>query len=278
MNTENQRKSNMWGNIDIILSTDKALSKIYGMRILKQEETPGLGARISEDWFVNQFEELAILGSFSSGATVVNWDKTYVPFPYWPVKYHFGEILSGQAVLSNASIISNERLVLPEPQSNPFYYTAFYLERLAQLVWIKTESDSLLLINVHLEAYDGPTREKPVNIVLEIFKKYENKYPVILCGDFNCTPPYSKNAYPEKTIDIILNYSGISSAISQSKYTLAPNDYFTFNSREPKEKIDYIFYNNKFLKCIESDVLHPEEEISDHLPVKATFVRIHVSG
>lgn len=44
----------LWGEIETVigLQTDKAT--IIGFDILKQAETPGLGARIEEDWFKNQ--------------------------------------------------------------------------------------------------------------------------------------------------------------------------------------------------------------------------------
>ena len=228
----------------------------------------------SRSHFVNQFIGLGEKTGYSSGASVVNWDKRYVPFPYWPFKYHFGEMLSGQAILSHFPIISNERVVLPKPKSNPFYYNAFYLERLAQLVWIEKGGDSLLIINVHFEAWDGPTREKHAEIVLDIFKKYENNYPIILMGDFNCNPPYSVNAFDEKTIATLINYPNISSVISLQQYKESPELFFTFSSSSPYEKIDYIFYNNKFLSCFFSEVIHPKTEISDHLPVYARFATI----
>lgn len=230
--------------------------------------------RSSRSYFVNQFLELGEILKYFNGATAINWDKKYVPFPYWPFKYHFGEMLSGQAVLSHSGIISNERVVLPKPESNPFYYNAFYLERLAQLVWFKTSRDSLLVINVHFEAWDGPTRELQADIVLDIFKKYENDYPIILTGDFNCTPPYSENAFDEITMATLIQHPNISAAISQQQYEISPNLYFTFNSESPYEKIDYILYNNKYLSCYSSEVINPSVKISDHLPVFAKFVII----
>jgi Na+-transporting NADH:ubiquinone oxidoreductase subunit C len=42
----------------IVLSPD--LSTIAGIRFLEQHETPGLGARIEEPWFINQFEGKSI--------------------------------------------------------------------------------------------------------------------------------------------------------------------------------------------------------------------------
>jgi len=70
----------------------------------------------------NQYKAIALGAGYRDGAYVVNWDKRYVPFPYWPIKTHFGRILSGQAILSQYAIYSNERLILPKPQSNSFIY------------------------------------------------------------------------------------------------------------------------------------------------------------
>lgn len=220
---------------------------------------------------INQLKQLGLNAGYSYGAEVVNWDKQYVPFPYWPIRYNFGRMLSGQAVLSNSEIITNYRIVLPKPESNPFYYNDFYLDRLAQIAWVKTSHDSLLIINVHFEAWDAATREIQANIVLNIYKEYEQNHPVILLGDFNCTPPFAKNAFNEKTIDILLSHPSISMAIEKSKYLLSPKTYFTFDTEKPFQKIDYIFYNNKYLECLNAEVLHEAGDISDHLPVKAVF-------
>ncbi|MGB4571401.1 MAG: FMN-binding protein [Rectinemataceae bacterium] len=46
----------LWGSITAILATDPAASRIRGLEILDQQETPGLGGRIGEDWFQAQFK------------------------------------------------------------------------------------------------------------------------------------------------------------------------------------------------------------------------------
>lgn len=225
----------------------------------------------NRSFFTNQYEQIAESCSYLNGGIAINWDKTYVPFPYWPMKYHFGKIYSGQAILSNYKILSNERIVLPQPESNTFYYNDFYLDRLAQKTWLSIGGDSLLVINVHFEAWDGPTRELQSNIIIEFYEEYEKKYPIILLGDFNCTPTYSKNAFDETTIKKLLAIPSLSSVIDELRYLNRPKDFYTFNSENPYEKIDYIFYNKLFLNCIESDVLQEMTKVSDHLPVFARF-------
>lgn len=49
-----------WDAIVGILVLENDLSKIKNIRILTQSETPGLGARIEETWFTDQFRGLTI--------------------------------------------------------------------------------------------------------------------------------------------------------------------------------------------------------------------------
>jgi Na+-transporting NADH:ubiquinone oxidoreductase subunit C len=48
--------SGLWGTIDAIIAVDTNFENIIGLDILKQNETPGLGGRITEDWFKKQFQ------------------------------------------------------------------------------------------------------------------------------------------------------------------------------------------------------------------------------
>ncbi len=220
-------------------------------------------------YFVNQLDSLYEKLNYSSFAMAVNWDKNYVPFPYWPLKYHFGRMYSGQAVLSDFEILRNNRIVLPQPQSNPFYYNDFYLDRLAQITWLGLKQTNLLIINLHLEAWDGSTREEQIDIVLDFYRKHASDFPVIIMGDFNCTPPFSSNAFEENTILKLIDEPGLSMCIDQHAFKNMESDYYTFSSKYPEQKIDYIFYNSGFLNCIESRVVKEAGQISDHLPVFA---------
>ncbi len=47
--------SGLWGTITGILAVDKSLDRIVGFEIISHNETPGLGGRIDEDWFKQQF-------------------------------------------------------------------------------------------------------------------------------------------------------------------------------------------------------------------------------
>ncbi len=45
----------LWGEIEAVIGFTKDLKRITGINFIKQNETPGLGARISENWFKEQF-------------------------------------------------------------------------------------------------------------------------------------------------------------------------------------------------------------------------------
>lgn len=225
--------------------------------------------------YFNQLDSLAIRGRYPFSAQAVNWDKSYVPFPYWPIKYQFGKLLSGQAILSKVPIINQHVTVLNKPKSAPFYYNKFYLDRLVQLAFIKVNTeDTLVIMNVHLEAFDSETRSDQVATVTSLFKKYSANFPVILLGDFNSIPPFGNESKDQSSIASLYELENISEAISQENYLANKESFFTFDSHEPFERLDYIFYTSNRIKKIDAGVAIEAGEISDHLPVWMTFTLI----
>jgi len=47
--------SGLWGTITGVIGMTEALDRITGLDIISHNETPGLGGRIDEDWFKEQF-------------------------------------------------------------------------------------------------------------------------------------------------------------------------------------------------------------------------------
>lgn len=46
----------LWGPITAIVAADPAAERVRGLEMLDQQETPGLGGRIGEAWFTEQFK------------------------------------------------------------------------------------------------------------------------------------------------------------------------------------------------------------------------------
>ena len=49
-----------WDRIDVVVTLAPDLQKILNVQVLDQKETPGLGARIEEAWFTDQFKGLSV--------------------------------------------------------------------------------------------------------------------------------------------------------------------------------------------------------------------------
>ena len=219
---------------------------------------------------LNQAEELARMCDYDFVANSVNWNKKYVPFPYFPVSSHFGKTVSGQSILSRLPILSQEKIVLPMVESSPFYYQKFYLDRLLQICTLQIQKREVIVMNVHLEAFDSPTRQRQAEIVGEYYQKYAQNYPVILLGDFNSQAPheaYRKSKDYEKTIDKILELPHIQSVVPLSEF--GKKEWNTYPSDAGDQHIDYIFYNRNFWECTKYRIFSEAAQASDHLPLLA---------
>jgi endonuclease/exonuclease/phosphatase family metal-dependent hydrolase len=165
-------------------------------------------------------------------------------------------MLSGQSIMSQFPIENHERIVLKKPESNPFYYNAFYINRLAQIAIIKHPVKDICVINIHVEAYDKKTRRSQLKIIHKLCKQKQKEMPVLLIGDFNSSITYKDAAINMFLKDTNLACAGLAEISTE----------FTFSSDEPFERIDFIFYSKKDFEEIESSVLKEFGEISDHLP------------
>jgi len=222
-------------------------------------------------YYIDQLRTIAENAGYPYAAKAINWDKRYVPFPYWPPSVHFGRMLSGQAVLSRYPILSAKRVVLQKAATKPFYYNAFYLDRLVQVVKIKTGSKELIILNVHLEAFSKNTREKQVNVVLDIYRSYKNNYPVLVIGDFNCVPPTApkKNNFSDEPETDFTGDQTIRFFLDEPGLEISSPERFTFPADKPNRKLDYIFYSRDKIDLIEAFI--PESAGSDHLPLVIRF-------
>ncbi|MEO9869787.1 endonuclease/exonuclease/phosphatase family protein [Ekhidna sp.] len=238
----------------------KNLIKVANANVVSFQEID-FGA--SRSFHVDQLDSIASAGKFVSGYKSINWDKKYVPFPYWPPSNHFGQMLSGQAILSRYPIETDTTIILNPNLSAPAYYRAFYLNRLLQIAEINFRGSQVKIMNVHLEAFDKKTRLKQLEIVKREFEKYASQQPVLLMGDFNSEVP--DRSAERDAIDLLMEAKWITSAIPFDQEL----ENRTFSSEHPVRMIDYIFYNKNYFRCIDAKVLNEAGPISDHLPLWA---------
>ena len=213
---------------------------------------------------VNQVTALGDALAYPQRAIAINWDKRYVPFPYWPPAVHFGQMLSGQAILSRWPIVEHERMVLKKVADKPFYYNALYLDRLAQVAQIEMNGQPVVVINLHLEAFDRPTRQVQTDFVLALAEDYAVEYPVILLGDFNSALNRDAEGTP-RSIQTVLDSSVFQPSVPAPQFSDAAQA--TFPADEPEFKLDCVFYTPASLELLEAEVVTAAGQASDHLPL-----------
>ena len=119
----------------------------------------------------------------ASEAFAYNFNALFVPYPLPPI----GHVESGLFTLSSAVPSSAERVSLPVPFSWPI--RMFNLKRclLVSRFPVKNSSRELVLINLHLEAYDdGEGKEAQARQLTALMQEeYAKGNYVIAGGDFN---------------------------------------------------------------------------------------------
>ncbi len=221
-------------------------------------------------FYQNQMDTIALKVGYINGFRSVNWDKRYVPYPYWPPKNHFKNIISGQAILADYPLFNIQRMVLPQPDKS-FVYKAFNISRLLQMSDIHIGDQRFRLMNVHLEAFDKETRLEHAKWVKMMFERHAKRVPVILMGDFNSQPVGEEQS---EAMEIIMSAEHIKSVVPVDYYNQDPEPYYTFSSADRQYAIDHILYNENFLKAVSAEVVTEMGQASDHLPLMAKFVQI----
>lgn len=216
-------------------------------------------------------------------APVVTWKKGYIPYP-WPPSKMYGKMLSGQAVLSRFPVVGNIAVKQAKPESNPFWYNAFYLQRTLQQVTLEVNQKRLDLLNIHTEAFDLENRQKHAEQIFDYIEKYmslkvDNSYnALIMAGDFNAIPPEAslRNNFPDEPDNDMTNdksvalirKTGFEELIPLSKYTEDESSTFSFPSDAPNRRLDY-FYISPELSFVKGRIVKEAGTLSDHLPLVA---------
>ncbi len=125
----------------------------------------------------------------------LNYKCAFVPFPWPPL----GKVSSGLFTLSTAQEVSaSERIALPSPFSWPVSTANLKRCLLVTTFPLEGSDKQLVLVNLHLEAYDdGEGKAAQTKVLTEFLREqYEAGNYVIAGGDFNQTFPGGLDFYP----------------------------------------------------------------------------------
>ena len=140
---------------------------------------------------INEVEKL--LPDITTKIFARNFVCRCIPYP-WPI---LGRMESGVATMTDYKVSSAKRLQLPIPFKWPV--SMFNLKRCLEVSYIPLEwtDKQLVLINLHLEAYDdgeGKAAQREV-LLKTIREEYEKGNYVIAGGDFNHWFPGTEEIY-----------------------------------------------------------------------------------
>ena len=228
-------------------------------------------------------DERTILMDAIPGGTdsfAYNFNTLFVPYPLPPM----GHVESGLFTLSSISPLSAERISLPVPFSWPI--RLFNLKRclLVSRFPVKDTDKKLVLINLHLEAYDsGEGKEAQTRQLVSLMQaEYARGNYVIAGGDFNQRfTNIDQSAYP--VYEGMWQPGVIDAAAFGSDFALLMDPSFpTCRSLDRayagSEKEGFQFYLidgfivSSNVKAESVETLDYGFVCSDHNPVRMTFI------
>ena len=137
---------------------------------------------------------------YYSSSYALNYSCDFVPFPWPPL----GKVHSGLQSFSAFPVAKAERIALPCPFSWPVSTANLKRCLLVNYVPLEGSDKQLVLVNLHLEAYDdGEGKAAQTNALMDLLTaEYEKGNYVIAGGDFNQTFPGALDAFPMQAPDL----------------------------------------------------------------------------
>ena len=158
-----------------------------------------LGSRRS--YFIDESKEIEdLLGNNYNSTFAYNYNAKFVPFPV-SLKNYLGKIESGIFSLTKYQIKSSHRYQFPGAFSWPVKTVNLKRAMMVNVLPINNSSKELILVNLHMSAYDGDgsLRAQEMKMLKEFLSEQASigNY-IIVGGDFNQTFPSANGVYPAK--------------------------------------------------------------------------------
>lgn len=230
---------------------------------------------------VDQSEVLAKAAGLPYVSKAVSWQANWVPFPYWPPEDHFGQMLSGGAILSRYPLEDVRVETVEKPEDLPWWKRLFYLFRYHQQAIVQSPLGKLMVMNIHADAFNPENRIAHARRIAD--RLNQDLLPEsVVGGDLNSVLPEAemRRDYPDEpetshiddpTVGFLREVPGLVDTVEGKTYTDNEAAFFTFPSDEPNRKLDYLFHGAG-LELDSVKVLRTSAgQLSDHLPILARF-------
>ena len=219
---------------------------------------------------------------FGQTAYALNYSCPFVPIPWPPM----GKVNSGLLTMTDFAVDRAERIALPCPFTWPLSTANLKRCLLVNYLPIEGTDKQLVLVNLHLEAYDsGEGKIAQTNQLRDFIQaEYEKGNYVIAGGDFNQTFPGSLTMYP------ILNFEFWTPGVLEDSI-LPAGWHFAYDTATPTCRLLNQPYNpsdtiNTQYYVIDGFILSPNVEMqsvktldlgfenSDHNPVELNVILV----
>ncbi|MGI6758445.1 MAG: endonuclease/exonuclease/phosphatase family protein [Bacilli bacterium] len=239
-----------------------------------------LGSRRS--YYIDQSKVIEqLLGSNYNSTFAYNYKAKFVPFPVSLTNY-LGKVESGIFTLTRYQVNSSHRYQLPGAFAWPVRTVNLKRSMMVNVLPINNSSKELIVVNLHLSAYDGDgsLRAQEMEMLKEFLNEQASKGNyVIVGGDFNQTFPEAKDIYPAKSgyyeaypIDDDFLPSEYSFAIDITKPTCRLlNEPYNKNSSNTQYYIIDGFIVSNNIKINNVETIDHDFQYSDHNPVSLSI-------
>lgn len=186
----------------MVKTADKkgTLRNMNGIAKVVQEINPNIALfqevdekAMRSNW-VNEVTQLTEAMKGKNSSFAYNYRSLFVPYPLPPI----GTVNAGILTVSDSTITEATRLSLPNPFHWPYRVGSLKRCLAVNRIPITNTDKELVVVNLHLEAYDsGEGKVAQTKMLKEILQKeVDAGNYVIAAGDFNQIFSNVKNSYP----------------------------------------------------------------------------------
>ncbi|MCI2061823.1 MAG: endonuclease [Eubacteriaceae bacterium] len=271
-----------------VADADRATVKKY----LKGIENTAFSGKNKAD--ITMFQEVDIDSSRSydidesktlkrgSSMFALNFSVRFIPYPLPPI----GKVNAGLMVDSEYPVKSAKRISLPCPFKWPVRLANLKRCLLVNYIPIKDSDKYLVVVDLHLEAYDNGSGKAAQTRVLKKFllQEYKKGNYVIAGGDFNQEFPGVTDVYPNTHLDLwkvgMLEQSSIPDGFSFAYDTSTPScrlDNQPYDAADKKNTQYYVIDGFILSPNVRLKTIRTQDEgfvNSDHNPVRMTVTLV----
>ena len=224
-------------------------------------------------------DESAVLAS-GDAFLALNYSCPYVPNPNTYFIDPFGKINSGLLTCSGYAVERSERQSLPCPFSWPLRIVNLKRCLLVSYLPVEGSDKQLVLVNLHLEAYDdGEGKAAQTKQLMDFLEaEYQKGNYVIAGGDFNQVFPETlgiyPNTHPENWIPGMLEYGSLPEGFSYAFDPAVPSCRLLNQPYDPSDTENTQYYVIDGLIVSPNVVVNAVETLdlsfadSDHNPIR----------